>query len=231
MFFKTMIYFSSNLHKMKKVYFPLIALTFFLAAGAQDTTTDTSIHATAIAVCDCLTKANITDNSTEEQMQQAFLNCIFTSAPGLITKIVSGGEDYSKAGEELGTKLAMEMLKNGCPAFAKIAGAMAMSQGDSNDFQMALPSQVETATVESAEGIVVKVEERDFTYITVKTTAGRELAFIYYRYVPGSDEWIKNATAALKNKNVSLSYIESEVYQPKFKQFMNVKEIKTLTIR
>ena len=74
------------------------------------------------------------------------------------------------------------------------------------------------------------MEERDFTYITVKTTAGRELSFMYYEYVPGSDNWIKNA-ASLKNKTVSLSYTETEVYQPKFKQFMNVKEIKTLTIK
>ena len=53
---------------------------------------------------------------------------------------------------------------------------------------------------------------------------------MYYEYVPGSDNWIKNV-ASLKNKKVSVSYVETEVYQPKFKQFMNVKEIKTLTIK
>jgi len=57
------------------------------------------------------------------------------------------------------------------------------------------------------------------------------LTFIYYAYVPGSDDWIKDAFTKLKNKNVSISYVESEVYQPKYKQFMNVKEIKTLTIK
>ncbi len=214
---------------MKKIAFSFFAVTLFVAVSAQSTTQDTSLHATAVAVCDCLTKANISDKSTEEQMQQAFLNCIFTSAPDLITKIASSGEDYATAGQEIGTKLAMEMLRSGCPAFAKIAGAMA-SGGDSG-IDMEMPSQVQTETVESTDGMVTKVEERDFTYITVKTTAGREFTFIYYSYVPGSDDWIKDAMTKLKNKNVSVSYVESEVYQPKFKQFMNVKEIKTLTIK
>src|SRR5580765_8266426 len=108
---------------MKKIISSLLALGLFLVATAQSNNPDTSMHATAVAVCDCLTKANITDKSTEEQMQQAFLNCIFTSAPDLITKIASSGEDYATAGQELATKLAMEMLKSNCSAFTKIAGA------------------------------------------------------------------------------------------------------------
>lgn len=214
---------------MKKLIVTLFTLILFLAATAQSNSQDTSMHATALAVCDCLNKANITDKSTEEQMQMAFMNCIFTSAPELITKITSSGEDYETAGQELATKLAMEMLKNNCAAFTKIAGAMAANGG--GDFQMTMPSQVQTETVESADGMVTKIEERDFTYITLKNTAGRELTFIYYSYVPGSDDWIKDAVTKLKNKNVSISYVESEVYQPKYKQFMNVKEIKTLTIK
>src|SRR5205809_6042222 len=127
---------------MKKILFSLIASALYFAASAQTGNKDTSLHTAAVAVCDCLTKSNISENSSEEDMQKIFLNCIFTSAPDLITKIVSSGEDYSKAGEEMGTQLAMEMLKNGCPAFAKIAGAMAMGE-DGNDsdnsLQLALP--------------------------------------------------------------------------------------------
>ena len=184
---------------MKKIFFSLIALTIFIVAKAQKTDSDTSLHTAAVAVCDCLSKAKFTDKTTQEQMQQAFLSCIFTSAPDLITKIVSSGDDYAKAGEQLGTQLAMEMLKNGCPAFAKIAGSMAIG-GDDNEVQM--PAQTQIETVESTDGIITKVEEKDFTYITLKTTAGRELTFIYYEYVPGSDEWIKDAVTKLKNKNV-----------------------------
>jgi len=222
-----MVYFSSNLKVMKKLIFALFALMPFLYGAAQSSTQDTSMHATAIAVCDCLTKANLTEDSPQDKIQQAFLNCLFTSAPGLVNKIAGSGEDYVTASQELGTNLMMEMMKNGCPAFMKLATAMA----NGGDMQLTMPSQVQTATVESTDGTVVKVEERDFTYITIKTTAGRELMFIYYGYVPGSDDWIKDAVTKLKNKNVSLSYVETEVYQPKYKQFMNVKEIKTLTIK
>jgi hypothetical protein len=212
---------------MKKIIASLLALSIFFAVKAQTTDNDTSMHTTAIAVCDCLTKSSITDKSSQAEIQQAFLSCILKSAPDFMTKITSSGEDPATAGQELATKLAMEMVKNGCPAFTKIATAM---MGNENDtMQMQMQSKVETA--QSIDGIVTKVEEKDFTYITVKTTAGRELTFIYYEYVPGSDDWIKDAVNKLKNKNVALSYVETEVYQPKFKQFMNVKEIKTLTIK
>jgi hypothetical protein len=213
---------------MKKIIFPLIVLSFCFNAKSQDT----SLSKAAVSVCDCLTKSKIEEKSSPEQMQQVFLNCMFTSAPDLISKIVSSGEDYQKAGEEIGTKLAMEMMKNGCPAFTKIASAMAMSGGDdAADSLLSNPTNSSAEETQSIQGTVTKVEERDFTYITIKTTAGREQTFIYYRYVPGSDEWIKDAVTKLKNKNVSLSYVESEVYQPKFKQFMHVKEIKTLTLK
>lgn len=211
---------------MKKISFALMILCFCLKAKSQDT----SLSKAAVSVCDCLTKSNISEKSTQEQMQQVFLNCMFTSAPDLISKIVSSGEDYQKAGEEIGTKLAMEMMKNGCPAFTKIAAGMAIN-GDGNADSLLSNASPQIESVQSTQGIVTKVEERDFIYITIKTTAGRELTFIYYGYVPGSDTWIKDAANKLKNKNVNVSYVESEVYQPKFKQFMNVKEIKTLIIK
>ncbi len=214
---------------MRKIFFALIITSVAFKAESQDT----SLNKAAISVCDCLTKSKIDESSTPEQMQQAFLNCMLSSAPGLISKIVSSGEDYQKAGEEIGTQLAMQMMKNGCPAFTKIAASMAMSGSDSGvDLgNSSINISGKTQVSESIDGVVTKVEERDFTFITVKTTAGRELDFIYYNYVPGSDDWIKDAANKLKNKTVSLSYVESEVYQPKFKQFMNIKEIKTLTIK
>jgi len=209
---------------MKKFSFSFL-VTVVCAVSTQAQTDDT-LHKAAIAVCDCLTKANLGTNVTEEQLQQAFLSCVLTSAPDLITQIMASGDDYQKAGEEIGTKLSLELMKNGCPAFTKIAASMALQGDDGISIQTEKP-----AAVQIAEGSVTKVEERDFTYVTLKTTTGRELTFIYYGYVPGSDDWIKDAVTKLKNKNVSVSYAETEVYQPKYKEFMNVKEIKSLTIK
>ncbi len=212
---------------MKKILFSLFTLAIFITANAQSAK-DTSIHATAIAVCDCLGKSHISDSSTTEELQQAFLSCL-TSSPGFLAKVMEGGD--MEAGQQIATELGMEMMKINCPSFIKIATAMAANGSDGLDLTIPETAQVETQKAESIDGTVVNVEEKEFTYITVKTTSGRELNFIYYNYVPGSDEWIKDPATKLKNKNVSLSYVETEVYQPKFKQFMNVKQLKTLTIK
>ena len=216
---------------MKKIVVYIISacLFFNITAKAQ---TDTSMQKDAIAVCNCLSKSKIDNTSTPEQLQQIFLSCILSSAPDLVSKIISNGQEDQQAAEQVAMNLSLEMVKNGCPAFQKIATAM-MGGGGNDTMQMEMPMQMpsKVETAQSLEGVVTKVEERDFTYITIKTNTGRELTFIYYGYVPGSDDWIKDATTKLKNKNVSISYVESEVYQPKFKQFMNVKEIKTLTIK
>ncbi len=218
---------------MKKLLFFLLAVVLInIKTKAQ--TGDTSLHASAVAVCDCLSKSKIDNNSTPQQLQQIFLQCILTSAPDLVTKMIGNGQDNMQAAEETATNLAYEMIKTGCPAFSKIATAMMGSAGGDTmqmEMPMMMPPNTETVQSQSIDGTVTKVEERDFTYITVKTTAGRELTFMYYEYVPGSDDWIKDAVNKLRNKSVSLSYVETEVYQPKFKQFMNVKEIKTLTVK
>ena len=215
---------------MKKISIYILATCLFFTAKTN-AQTDTLMQKSAVAVCDCLSKSKIDNNSTPEQLQQIFLGCIFSSAPDLVTKIIANGQDNQQASEQLATNLALEMVKNGCPAFQKIAAAMMGGGNDTMQMEMpmTMPSKVETA--QSIDGTVVNVEEKDFTYITIKTTAGRELTFLYYEYVPGSDDWIKDAATKLKNKNVSVSYVETEVYQPKFKQFMNVKEIKTLSIK
>ena len=216
---------------MKKLSLYILAVCLILNIKTK-AQSDTLMQKSAVAVCDCLSKSKIENNSTPEELQQVFLKCIFSSAPDLVTKIIANGQDNQQASEELATNLALEMVKNGCPAFSKIATAM-MGSGGNDTMQMEMPMQIpsKVEAVQSIEGVVTKVEEKDFTNITIKTTAGRELTFIYYEYVPGSDDWIKDAANKLKSKNVSVSYTESEVYQPKFKQFMNVKEIKTLTIK
>jgi len=216
---------------MKKLSVYIITACLLLSFKSKAQSGDT-LHKAAVAVCDCLTKSKIVDNSTPQQVQQIFLQCILTSAPDLVTKMISNGQENMQAAEEIATNLAMEMMKNGCPAFTKIATAMMGSTGgDTMQMEMPITMPSQTQSAQAADGVVTNVEEKDFLYITVKTMAGRELNFIYYAYVPGSDEWIKDPVAKLKNKNISLSYVETEVYQPKYKQFMNIRELKTLTIK
>src|SRR3954447_14742947 len=124
---------------MKKIFFCFLCLTLFIAAHAQ---TDTSLDKTANAVCDCLGKSDITDKSSQDDIEKAFMNCVMQSAPDLIAKIVASGKDYQTAGQEIGTQLVMAMMKNNCAAFTKIAVAWAGSGG--GGFKMPLPAEPQT---------------------------------------------------------------------------------------
>ena len=108
-----------------------------------------------------------------------------------------------------------------CMKLAQGSGGIALGNNENK----------EEESLKSADGVVTKVDERDFLYITVKTTAGREITLIYLDYVDNSDDWVKNAATKLKDKKVTVQYVEKEVYNPKLKDFSDVKELKELRIK
>jgi hypothetical protein len=155
-------------------------------------------------------------------MQQVFFKCIMDSASEKIADVMSGGTvaNPENVAEEFGTRLAVEMLNSGCKPFVQMSLKLGKNSSNSGN---------KSSVIKTAEGEVIKVEERDFLYISVKTDAGREISLIYMSYVPGSDEWLKNPDM-LEHKKVSVKWTETESYQPKLKEFVNIREIKELHI-
>ena len=176
------------------------------------------------------------------EAQAIFGKCLMSSASDIVMKMMSGGDDMMAVATKLGEKLFLQMMADGCSSASKLVMAMQGGSGDIQEQMELLKSfsegnstheklDVEATDYKSAEGTIINIEEKEFLSLTIKTGAGRELKFLYYGYVDGSDEWVRDAASKLKNKQVTISYIETEVYQAAIKEFTQIKVIKGLTIK
>jgi len=214
---------------MKKLFSLSIFFIACFAVKAQNDQ-DSSIKKTAVSICNCLEKNHAGEAKDQAEMQSIFLQCMLDSAASTMSEIVMNAPngDYQKASTEVAQKIALELAKMNCKPFMQMS--MKFSQGGSISMGD-LENNKGEESVKSADAVVTKVDEKDFLYITVKTTAGREMTLIYLDYVDNSDDWIKDAATKLKDKKVMVQWVEREVYNPKLKDFTNVKELKELRIK
>jgi len=215
---------------MKKLFSLIIFLIACFAVKAQNDQ-DSSIKKTAVSICNCLEKNHAGEAKDQAEMQSIFLQCMLDSAASTMSEIVMNAPngDYQKASTEVAQKIALELAKMNCKPFMQMS--LKFSQGGGSISMGDLENNKGDESVKSSDGVVTKVDEKDFLYITVKTTAGREMTLIYLDYVDNSDDWIKDAAKKLKDKKVTVQWVEREVYNPKLKDFTNVKELKELRIK
>jgi hypothetical protein len=217
---------------MKKFLNIVCCISVCLGVQAQ-TDKDSSIKKAAVSICNCLEKNHIEDAKDQAEMQSVFLQCMLDSASFVMGDILTNAEngDYAKAGEEFGQKIAMELVKSGCKPFIQMSMKLSQGGGNLSFGNLGEDNDKESSSVKTIDGVVTKVEEKDFLYITLKSTAGREVTLIYLDYVDNSDDWVKDAATKLKDKNVTVQYVEEEMYMPKLKDFANVKKLKDLKIK
>lgn len=208
---------------MKKTTLAAIVLLTGLTAFSQSKKMDSTSRKNAIAICNCLEKNNAEKLQTTAEVQQLFLKCMMDSASSAFTKLLEQNTDNAEAaGEEWGKQIAMDLFTVGCEPFLKISMKLAgESEEEENNNKVKLST---------ASGTVTGFEEKDFTYINIKLTNGREQTFVYVEFVPESNEWIKKP-ASLKGKKVKIQYEDKEVYQPKIKDFITIKILKKLEIQ
>src|SRR4051794_2926252 len=207
---KRILHFCINSTIMKKIVSLITVLAVCFAVKAQNDK-DTSVKKVAVSICNCLEKNHLENAKDQAEMQSIFLQCMLDSAASVMGDLATNGNgDFQQAGQEFGQKIAMELVKMGCKPFMQMS--MKLAQGGS----ISLSNEDKAdESVKSADGVVTKVDEKDFLYITVKTTAGREMTMIYLDYIDNSDDWVKDAATKLKDKKVTVQYVEKEVYNPK----------------
>jgi hypothetical protein len=227
-YLKRILHFCINSTFMKKIVSLVMFLVACFAVKAQNDK-DTSVKKVAVSICNCLEKNHMENAKDQAEMQSIFLQCMLDSAASAMSEIAANANngDIQQASEEFAQKIAMELVKMNCKPFMQMSVKLAQGSG----ITLGNNENKDEESVKSTDGVVTKVDEKDFLYITVKTTAGREMTFIYLDYVDNSDDWVKDAATKLKDKKVTVQYVEKEVYNPKLKDFSNIKELKELRIK
>ena len=122
--------------------------------------------------------------------------------------------DYEKISEKIGQHAAI-----GCPKFLEFIS------NNLEDIESASDEE-ETKTI---SGEFQRLDEQSFSTLVIKTKTGKEEKFWWFSYFEGSDQLVNNKTALAK-KNVTVKYTEMEVYDPKLKDYRNIKVVKNLSI-
>lgn len=169
--------------------------------------------------CDCLAKKNY-DYSTADKadVQMTLGLCLIESAQRNNLKLEIGN---TQAMTELGQKVGLLMAPL-CPDFFKVfikkEGAVEeMEEQDDTEFF-------------TVSGKIKVIEEKDFLYVILKETSGREHKFIWLLYFSGSDEFIDDPKK-LVGKDVTITYMTLEALQPKSKTYYNLNIIQGLEMK
>jgi hypothetical protein len=164
-----------------------------------------------------LEKLKLSDEFSEQNMQKIGLAMIpvITKYEKEIKKELGNDletqEDYKKVGELIGQDAALT-----CPKFRKMTQNMLENQIEAKD------------ATETLEGTFVGVDNSGMiVLLRVKEASGREQKIWWMEYFEGSDALIKTPEL-MKNKKVSITYTEREIYDQKNKDYVKVKVVTKL---
>lgn len=124
-------------------------------------------------------------------------------------------QDYEKISERIGKEAAL-----GCPKFLEFI---------KNNMSEINESNAEEEETKSITGIFQRIEEQLFSSIVIKTKSGKEEKLWWFQFFEGSEDLSKKPAALIK-KNITVKYIDMEVYDAKLKEYRTVKVIKGLTV-
>jgi hypothetical protein len=167
--------------------------------------------------CVELNKLKLSDDFNEENMQKLGMAMlpIFTKYAEEIEKelgiVLKTQDDYKKVGEIIGQDAALT-----CPKFKKMTENMVQNQLEKNE------------ETESLEGTFIGMDNSGtLAILRVKDASGREQKILWMEYFEGSETLIKTPEL-LKNKKVSITFTEREIYEPKIKDYVKVKVVTNL---
>lgn len=202
---------------MNKIFTTLAIILFCVTVSyAQEDVYKTIAKET----CDCLAKKNFDYNTVSKaEIQMSLGLCMMESAER--NKLEMDLTDL-QAMTELGKKVGMQMAPL-CPDVFKVFAQQEEALEE-------IVEEEDDTEYFTTSGKIKAIEEKEFLYIILKETAGTELKFIWMFSYPGSDDF-KNDPKKLIGKDVTITYILLEAFQPKTKTYADLKIISGLEIK
>lgn len=194
----------------------LILFLGFLSYNAQAQTktepkTD-ALDKVTKAVCDCLNK-NKTDKNSDELLNTCMTEGFMMNMAEMMEKYPDMMSGDPKASEKMGQDVALKLMKD-CPAFVEVASKS--SPNSSVTKQMTDP-------METTEGVFVKMENKNYTYLVLEVGAEKQ-KFVILESFDG-EKAILGQAKALKKKKLAVSWKLRKIFMAKTNTYETVKQI------
>ncbi|MDG1332897.1 MAG: hypothetical protein P8P74_11255 [Crocinitomicaceae bacterium] len=204
----------------------LLLLFAFLISGTVTTAqTDKQIEEISDKTCECLQKKSkeLKESSSNElQMELGF--CMIGAAGEAGVDI-----DLSDASglERLGQRVGLQMTFS-CPDFMEMLGQMMNDDPEMMEEIMSEDHDLSFMNSKS-NGQVLEVSSSDFVTLKIKSETGRKETYYWMEYFEGAS-LLENDGAAIKGKNISVSYRKVESYSPKLEDYVQIRVLRSLEI-
>ena len=200
----------------------LFLLSSYLLIGLSlEAQTRSNLQVTADTICTCMNKAAVKSGKDPAEMEAVFMNCFMTAGmTGMVALAEERGVEITdeKAMHSLGVDVGKELLRINCESFINYSIASAKNK------------KATEATSEKTEGVLVRIDNKEFRHLVVKDKAGREHSFIWLDYFDGSDKLVGEKAKAFIGKKLAVEWIEKELYLPSAANYFKLKQIAGITL-
>lgn len=186
----------------------------------KDTKTDVKVDAAdkmAKSVCDCINKdkTSKTDKNSNDLLQTCMTEGFMMNMADMMEKYpdLMGGDP--KETEKMSQEVGMKLMKE-CPAFLEVASKSNFNAGAGASKQV-------TETTQTTEGVFVKMETKNYTYLVLEVGVEKQ-KFVILESFEG-EKAILGQEKALKKKKLAISWKERKIFMKKTNTYETVKQI------
>src|SRR3989344_6011051 len=177
--------------------------------------------------CDCINKANVPDDISNEDWQKILTDCLGQPLLTYYEKICKenkiAADQTQESYEAVGTKIGAKLVEN-CPKFMK----MAMRAEENKTAGTATKTEEEVGKEGTATGVIKSLDKKDFYYVTIENSLGSKETFMWLRFFKGSTSFENNPLAQI-GKKVTINYRELRCFSPEMGDYVIKKEITEIT--
>lgn len=189
-----------------------------ISIAAAQKEEDDIIDLLAQETCDCIgsKELNSADPGTIEfELGMCILGALSKNEAAYKGKMeinMNDPESMHTIGEKIGARMAFK-----CP---KVLMLMTKTVEEET---------LKPAVAKELKGLVIGVEEKEFSHLVLREQDGSEHRLMWLRYFEGSDALVGNLRAVI-GKKVQVTYESIDCYSPQAKEYFPRKEIRSLKI-
>ncbi len=185
---------------------------------AQKLTKDELNEALSNSCCECVSGKDI----KPEKLELTLGLCIFAAIKENKQDVINHyGKDYFSKMEQIGENIGAEMALN-CPDFVNIIANEQVLEKYANDIDEEY-SESESLSIEAS---YISSKEDGFLYVTVKEESGKSHQLILINNFENA--YLVTDSVLKANDKIELYYFEAELYDVKYKKFINCKIIEDI---